>query len=135
MPRRKEGQDALYDEGTLKRMMFWREIEPSLSERGSALGVRQCKLLGGFEHRFDRHVVSRFGAFRKLKRDLGRQRASGDENVRGLAIEASPDRIGHSRPDRLSDQVVTKGQAIPVVDEEIRLEKLCDRVNELANRQ
>jgi hypothetical protein len=28
---------------------------------------------------------------------------------------------------------VTKGQAVPVVDEEIRLEKLGDRVNELAN--
>jgi hypothetical protein len=30
---------------------------------------------------------------------------------------------------------VTKGQAVPVVDEEIRLEKLGDRIKEFANGQ
>ena len=116
-------------------MTLRRQLEPALGKRCRTRRVGQCELLGRLEHGLYRYVVSWLRALGELERHLCRQGTSGDQHVGTLAIESPSDRDGQAGTDRLSDEVVTEGQAIPILDEDVRLKKFGHRVYELAHRQ
>ena len=75
----------------------------------------------------DRHLVAGLGARGELHRDLDRQGAGLEQDAGRLAVERAARGDGHAGADRLACDVVPEGELLVALDEQVRLEELTDR--------
>ena len=91
------------------------------------VGVGRDQRHRGVEQGADRHLVSGLGAGGELHRDLDRQRAGLEQDAGCLAVERAARGDRHAGADRLARDVVPEGQPFVSLDEQVRLEELTDR--------
>ena len=75
----------------------------------------------------DRHLVARLGARGELHGDFDRQGAGFEQNAGRLAVERAAGGYRHAGADRLTCDVVPEGELLVALDEQVRLEELTDR--------
>ena len=108
-------------------MVERRNLERALTELRGGSRVRRDERLRGIEQRSHRHLITDFGAGRELPGNFDRQRACFEQDVRGLAVECTAGGDRHADADRLAGDVVPECQPFVALDEQIRLEELADR--------
>ena len=75
----------------------------------------------------DRHLVSGLGARGQLHRDFDRQCAGFEQDAGRLAVERTAGGYRHAGADCLACDVVPEGELLIALDEQVRLEELADR--------
>ncbi len=103
------------------------DLERTLPELGGGVRVGRYQHLCRIEQRLDRHLVSRFGARGELDSNFDRQGAGLEQDTCRLAIERAARGDRDAGADRLACDVVPEGQPLVSLNEQVRLEELTDR--------
>ena len=94
--------------------------------------MTQC--LRGVEQRRDRHLVTDLGARGELHGDFDRQGAGFEQDNGGLAVERAAGGDGHAGAHGLAGDVVPEREVLVALDEQVRLEELPDRCEQVRGR-
>ncbi|HTA02818.1 MAG TPA: hypothetical protein VK802_20730 [Streptosporangiaceae bacterium] len=112
-----------------------RQVQCLARKLGSGSRVRRPEGVSGFKQGGDGGFVTVLGTFSEVLGHLHRERAPGQEHVGGLAVERATNWDRGARSHCFANQVVTECQLVVALYEDVGVDKLPNRIQQVGDRQ